>query len=125
MPEREKFETTSRIETTTTPADGRASPIGETGFQAVPFTGVQPTMYRGRFWTMRQYAGFGAAESNRRYHYLLSSGKPCRSPSTYRHRWASTRLHRGRAARNRTVGVAMLLALTCCGRETGSAVGPR
>src|SRR5437016_10133131 len=38
-----------------------------------PFTrGVQPTMYRGRFWTMRQYAGFGSAqESNRRYHYLL------------------------------------------------------
>ncbi len=39
-----------------------------------PFTrGIQPTMYRGRLWTMRQYAGFGtAAESNRRYHYLLS-----------------------------------------------------
>jgi methylmalonyl-CoA mutase N-terminal domain/subunit len=42
-----------------------------------PFTrGVQPTMYRGRFWTMRQYAGFGTAEeSNRRYHYLLESGQ--------------------------------------------------
>jgi methylmalonyl-CoA mutase N-terminal domain/subunit len=42
-----------------------------------PFTrGVQPTMYRGRFWTMRQYAGFGtAAESNRRYRYLLSQGQ--------------------------------------------------
>ncbi len=41
-----------------------------------PFTrGVQPTMYRGRFWTMRQYAGFATAEeSNRRYHYLLESG---------------------------------------------------
>src|SRR5207249_5269494 len=41
-----------------------------------PFTrGVQPTLYRGRFWTMRQYAGFGTAEeSNRRYHYLLSQG---------------------------------------------------
>jgi methylmalonyl-CoA mutase N-terminal domain/subunit len=41
-----------------------------------PFTrGVQPTMYRGRFWTMRQYAGFATAEeSNRRYHYLLKSG---------------------------------------------------
>src|SRR5262252_798359 len=41
-----------------------------------PFTrGIQPTMYRGRLWTMRQYAGFGAAaESNRRYHYLLSQG---------------------------------------------------
>ncbi len=43
---------------------------------AFPFTrGIQPTMYRGRLWTMRQYAGFGtAAESNRRYHYLLGQG---------------------------------------------------
>jgi methylmalonyl-CoA mutase N-terminal domain/subunit len=42
-----------------------------------PFTrGVQPTMYRGRLWTMRQYAGFGtAAESNARYHYLLRQGQ--------------------------------------------------
>ena len=42
-----------------------------------PFTrGVQPTMYRGRFWTMRQYAGFGTAEeSNKRYRYLLASGQ--------------------------------------------------
>ena len=42
-----------------------------------PFTrGVQPTMYRGRFWTMRQYAGFGSArESNERYRYLLSQGQ--------------------------------------------------
>ncbi len=41
-----------------------------------PFTrGVQKDMYRGRLWTMRQYAGFGTAEeSNRRYHYLLSQG---------------------------------------------------
>src|SRR4026208_2276587 len=41
-----------------------------------PFTrGIQPTMYRGRLWTMRQYAGFGtAAESNRRFRYLLSRG---------------------------------------------------
>lgn len=41
-----------------------------------PFTrGVQPTMYRGRFWTMRQYAGFGtASESNKRYKYLLNQG---------------------------------------------------
>src|SRR5512138_2992679 len=37
--------------------------------------GPQPTMYRGRFWTMRQYAGFAtAAESNRRYRYLLEQG---------------------------------------------------
>ncbi|MCX6112825.1 MAG: methylmalonyl-CoA mutase family protein [Proteobacteria bacterium] len=42
-----------------------------------PYTrGVQSTMYRGRFWTMRQYAGFGdAEESNKRYHYLLNSGQ--------------------------------------------------
>ncbi|NPE27365.1 methylmalonyl-CoA mutase family protein [Methanococcoides sp. SA1] len=42
-----------------------------------PFTrGVQPTMYRGRFWTMRQYAGFGTAEeSNERYKYLLGAGQ--------------------------------------------------
>jgi methylmalonyl-CoA mutase N-terminal domain/subunit len=42
-----------------------------------PFTrGIHPTMYRGRLWTMRQYAGFGsAAESNRRYRYLLERGQ--------------------------------------------------
>ncbi|MBK9070575.1 MAG: methylmalonyl-CoA mutase [Myxococcales bacterium] len=43
---------------------------------AYPFTrGVQPSMYRGQLWTMRQYAGFGtAAESNQRYKYLLAQG---------------------------------------------------
>jgi methylmalonyl-CoA mutase, N-terminal domain len=43
---------------------------------AFPFTrGIQPTMYRGRLWTMRQYAGFGSAlESNQRYRYLLAQG---------------------------------------------------
>ncbi|MCW8810602.1 MAG: methylmalonyl-CoA mutase family protein [Ignavibacteriaceae bacterium] len=42
-----------------------------------PFTrGIQPTMFRGRFWTMRQYAGFGTAkESNERYRYLLKQGQ--------------------------------------------------
>jgi methylmalonyl-CoA mutase N-terminal domain/subunit len=42
-----------------------------------PFTrGVYPTLYRGRLWTMRQYAGFGSAvESNRRYRYLLAQGQ--------------------------------------------------
>ena len=42
-----------------------------------PFTrGIQPNMYRGRLWTMRQYAGFGTAEeSNQRYHYLLAQGQ--------------------------------------------------
>ena len=48
--------------------------LGEPG--QFPFTrGIQPTMYRGRLWTMRQYAGFGtAAESNRRYRHLLEQG---------------------------------------------------
>jgi methylmalonyl-CoA mutase, N-terminal domain len=43
----------------------------------LPYTrGIYPTMYRGRFWTMRQYAGFGTAiESNQRYRYLLSKGQ--------------------------------------------------
>src|SRR6186713_2415005 len=51
-----------------------ATDIGGPG--AFPFTrGIQPDMFRGRLWTMRQYAGFGtAAESNRRYRYLLSQG---------------------------------------------------
>jgi methylmalonyl-CoA mutase N-terminal domain/subunit len=42
-----------------------------------PFTrGVQPTMYRGKYWTMRQYAGFATAEeTNQRYHYLLNHGQ--------------------------------------------------
>ncbi|MFZ5910379.1 MAG: acyl-CoA mutase large subunit family protein [Chloroflexota bacterium] len=42
-----------------------------------PFTrGIQPTMYRGRFWTMRQYAGFSTAEeSNKRYRFLLDQGQ--------------------------------------------------
>jgi methylmalonyl-CoA mutase, N-terminal domain len=55
----------------------RIDPAVDIGFPgAFPFTrGIQPTMYRGRLWTMRQYAGFGsAAESNRRYRYLLARG---------------------------------------------------
>jgi methylmalonyl-CoA mutase, N-terminal domain len=53
-------------------------PERDLGFPGqLPFTrGVYPTMYRGRLWTMRQYAGFGsAAESNRRYRYLLDQGQ--------------------------------------------------
>jgi len=52
--------------------------INDLGFPGeYPFTrGVQPTMYRGRLWTMRQYAGFGdAEESNRRYRYLFANGQ--------------------------------------------------
>jgi methylmalonyl-CoA mutase N-terminal domain/subunit len=49
---------------------------GDGGLGTFPFTrGIQPDMYRGKLWTMRQYAGFSTAEeSNKRYHYLLSQG---------------------------------------------------
>ncbi|MCA9623027.1 MAG: methylmalonyl-CoA mutase, partial [Myxococcales bacterium] len=53
-------------------------PERDLGFPGLPpFTrGVQPNMYRGRLWTMRQYAGFGTAEeSNQRYRYLLEQGQ--------------------------------------------------
>ncbi len=59
-----------------TPADGDY--LQDLGFPGeYPFTrGVQPTMYRSRFWTMRQYAGFASAEeSNKRYRYLLEQGQ--------------------------------------------------
>ncbi len=77
---RHRFETSSGIvlDPVYTAADvkpGLEERLGMPG--AYPFTrGVQPTMYRGRFWTMRQYAGFGTAEeSNKRYRYLLASGQ--------------------------------------------------
>ena len=61
-----------------TPADLEASdPERQIGYPGeYPFTrGIQPTMYRGRLWTMRQYAGMGdAEESNKRYKYLLANG---------------------------------------------------
>src|ERR1700675_2199342 len=61
-----------------TPADLKGSDYeSEVGYPAeYPFTrGVQSTMYRGRLWTMRQYAGMGdAEESNKRYKYLLANG---------------------------------------------------
>jgi methylmalonyl-CoA mutase N-terminal domain/subunit len=52
--------------------------LGHVGFPGVyPFTrGIQPSMYRGKLWTMRQYAGFGTArESNERFRYLLAQGQ--------------------------------------------------
>jgi len=62
-----------------TPVDLRDSDyLDRLGFPGrYPFTrGVQPTMYRGRLWTMRQYAGFGTAEeTNRRFRYLLDQGQ--------------------------------------------------
>jgi methylmalonyl-CoA mutase, N-terminal domain len=57
---------------------GHFDPVRDLGVPGrPPFTrGVQPNMYRGRLWTMRQYAGFGTAkESNERYRYLLSQGQ--------------------------------------------------
>jgi methylmalonyl-CoA mutase, N-terminal domain len=60
------------------PPDPDADYSAQLGFPGeYPFTrGVQPTMYRGRFWTMRQYAGYASAEeSNRRYRYLLEQGQ--------------------------------------------------
>ncbi len=81
-PEREpEFTTTSFVPVNPlyTPADTReADYIERLGFPGrYPFTrGIQPTMYRGRLWTMRQYAGFGTArESNARYRYLLEQGQ--------------------------------------------------
>ena len=61
-----------------TPADLQNDYDASIGYPGVfPFTrGIHPTMYRGRFWTMRQYAGFGTAkESNERYRYLLKQGQ--------------------------------------------------
>ena len=75
------FKTTSHIELKRlyTPLDvADLDYCGELGFPGeFPFTrGVQPTMYRGRFWTMRQYAGFATPEeTNKRYKYLLEHGQ--------------------------------------------------
>ena len=57
------------------PAAAREDPIGLPG--EYPFTrGIHPTMYRGRLWTMRQFAGFGTGEeTNERFHYLLEHGQ--------------------------------------------------
>jgi len=81
FPERKDvFETSSEIaiERLYVPEEEEAHYLKRQGFPGeYPFTrGVQPTMYRGRFWTMRQYAGFGtAAESNARYKFLLEQGQ--------------------------------------------------
>jgi methylmalonyl-CoA mutase N-terminal domain/subunit len=79
-PERRKrFEASSgkELERLYTPEHVAGDYVDGIGFPGeYPYTrGVQPTMYRGRFWTMRQYAGFGTAkESNERYRYLLDQG---------------------------------------------------
>lgn len=77
---RERFETTSGIES---PVDFNPSNTEELDYERdlgapgeFPYTrGIQPNMYRGRLWTMRQYAGYATAEeSNARYKYLLAHG---------------------------------------------------
>ena len=77
----DRFETGSGIveDVLYTPEDREGSDYGEgLGYPGeYPYTrGVQPTMYRGRLWTMRQYAGLASPEeSNRRYRYLLEQGQ--------------------------------------------------
>ncbi len=78
---REKFVTTSGVEIdalytpSNAPEETYDDRLGMPG--SFPFTrGVYPTMYRGRLWTMRQYAGFGSAsETNKRFRYLLDKGQ--------------------------------------------------
>ena len=78
---REKFMTSSNIDVDRVylpPAEASDGYLDKLGFPGqYPFTrGVQPTMYRARLWTMRQYAGFASAEeSNERYKYLLAHGQ--------------------------------------------------
>ena len=76
-PRKELFETSSGIHLEDVQLDGNeVDPrLGLPG--DFPFTrGPQPNMYRGRFWTMRQYAGFGTAEaSNERYKFLINAGQ--------------------------------------------------
>ena len=82
FPERQESFTTQSftgVKPLYTPADSDETEyINKIGFPGqYPFTrGIQPTMYRGRLWTMRQYAGFGSARvSNERYRYLLGQGQ--------------------------------------------------
>jgi len=80
VPERAAFETTygEPLPPLATPDAAYDAAIERLGYPGEPpYTrGIQPTMYRGRLWTMRQYAGFGSAqESNARYRYLLAQGQ--------------------------------------------------
>jgi methylmalonyl-CoA mutase N-terminal domain/subunit len=77
---KERFETSAGMEVprVALPRDEDKDYEAKLGFPGeYPYTrGVQPTMYRSRFWTMRQYAGFSTAEeSNKRYRYLLGQGQ--------------------------------------------------
>ena len=79
FPERvAEVKTSSGIEIPRVALPGEVDYLQQLGFPGeFPFTrGIQPTMYRGRFWTMRQYAGYASAqESNARYRYLLAQGQ--------------------------------------------------
>lgn len=68
---RERFETSSGLPVDPVYGEGEGMP------GVAPYTrGVQPTMYRGRFWTMRQYSGFGSArQTNERFRYLREQGQ--------------------------------------------------
>jgi methylmalonyl-CoA mutase N-terminal domain/subunit len=79
-PRKPKFQTLSDVEVpdVVTPADVRFDYLGDLGMPGeFPYTrGIQPTMYRGRLWTMRQFAGFGTPEqTNARFKYLLEQGQ--------------------------------------------------
>jgi methylmalonyl-CoA mutase, N-terminal domain len=79
-PRKKRFTTWSGVEVPDllTPADAPLDYMESLGLPGeYPFTrGVQPTMYRGRLWTMRQFAGFGTPEqTNARFHYLLKEGQ--------------------------------------------------
>src|SRR3989304_6207336 len=73
---KDRFHTDSNIPLEAAYAAGAAERAAELP-GAYPFArGIHPTMYRGRLWTMRQYAGFGTAEqTNERYRYLIAQGQ--------------------------------------------------
>ncbi|MGB7218447.1 MAG: methylmalonyl-CoA mutase family protein [Vicinamibacterales bacterium] len=77
MADKKRFETLSGIELKQVYGPDSIEPQGIGLPGEFPYTrGIQPTMYRGKLWTMRQYAGFGsAAETNTRFKYLLANGQ--------------------------------------------------
>jgi methylmalonyl-CoA mutase N-terminal domain/subunit len=105
-PERaESFQTSSGIpiQRLYLPKHADAHYVAKVGFPGeYPFTrGIQPTMYRGKLWTMRQYAGYATAEeSNARYRFCSRKGRwDSRSPSICRRRSATTLTIRWRSAK--------------------------
>src|SRR5262245_34804617 len=80
MADKKRFETISGIELEQFYRPKPGGPGNDDGLGLpgeFPYTrGIQPTMYRGKLWTMRQYAGFGSAsETNKRFKYLLANGQ--------------------------------------------------